>query len=168
MGPHLNNLNAVRIGSPRAITQLILNLMEESSIKLIESGKQKRCFTDISGGIEVLFRIIEDKDGRYDGQIINTGNSESEVSIKRLIEMLLACLEHHPLRDRSPPFAGFHEVESSDYHGKGYQDIEHRRPSIHSVKRCLGWGPKVEMEETIEYMLDFFLRIVEPVDDESS
>ena len=59
MGPRLDNLNAARIGSSRAITQLILNLVEGSPIKLIEGGKQKRCFTDISDGIEALFRITK-------------------------------------------------------------------------------------------------------------
>lgn len=119
MGPRLDNLNAARIGSSRAITQLILNPWKGRR-SLIEGGKQKRCFTDISDGIEALFRIIENKDGRCDGQIINIGNPDNEASIKELAEMLLACFERHPLRDRFPPFAGFREVESSDYYGKGY------------------------------------------------
>ena len=143
---------------------MILNLVEGSPIKLIEGGKQKRCFTDISDGIEALFRIIENKDGRCDGQIINIGNPDNEASIKELAEMLLACFERHPLRDRFPPFAGFREVESSDYYGKGYQDVEHRKPSIRNAKRCLNWVPTVEMEETVEHTLDFFLRTVELTD----
>jgi UDP-4-amino-4-deoxy-L-arabinose formyltransferase/UDP-glucuronic acid dehydrogenase (UDP-4-keto-hexauronic acid decarboxylating) len=161
MGPRLDNLNAARIGSSRAITQLILNLVEGSPIKLIEGGKQKRCFTDISDGIEALFRIIENKDGRCDGQIINIGNPENEASIKELAEMLCDCFERHPLRNQFPPFAGFREVESSDYYGKGYQDVEHRKPSIRNAKRCLDWQPTVEMQQTVEQTLDFFLRTVE-------
>ena len=168
MGPRLDNLNAARIGSSRAITQLILNLVEGSPIKLIEGGKQKRCFTDISDGIEALFRIIENKDGRCDGQIINIGNPDNEASIKELAEMLLDCFERHPLRDRFPPFAGFREVESSDYYGKGYQDVEHRKPSIRNAKRCLDWQPTVEMQQTVEETLDFFLRTVELTDEKSS
>ena len=161
MGPRLDNLNAARIGSSRAITQLILNLVEGSPIKLIEGGKQKRCFTDIGDGIEALFRIIENKDGRCDGQIINIGNPDNEASIKTLAEMLLDCFERHPLRSQFPPFAGFREVESSDYYGKGYQDVEHRKPSIRNAKRCLDWQPTVEMQQTVEQTLDFFLRTVE-------
>lgn len=168
MGPRLDNLNAARIGSSRAITQLILNLVEGSPIKLIEGGKQKRCFTDISDGIEALFRIIENKDGRCDGQIINIGNPDNEASIKELAEMLLDCFERHPLRDRFPPFAGFREVESSDYYGKGYQDVEHRKPSIRNAKRLLDWQPTVEMQQTVEETLDFFLRTVELTDEKSS
>ncbi|THD39873.1 bifunctional UDP-4-amino-4-deoxy-L-arabinose formyltransferase/UDP-glucuronic acid oxidase ArnA, partial [Enterobacteriaceae bacterium ML5] len=48
MGPRLDNLDAARIGSSRAITQLILNLVEGSPIKLVDGGEQKRCFTDIN------------------------------------------------------------------------------------------------------------------------
>lgn len=168
MGPRLDNLNAARIGSSRAITQLILNLVEGSPIKLIEGGKQKRCFTDISDGIEALFRIIENKDGRCDGQIINIGNPDNEASIKELAEMLLDCFERHPLRDRFPPFAGFREVESSDYYGKGYQDVEHRKPSIRNAKRLLDWQPTIEMQQTVEETLDFFLCTVELTDEKAS
>ncbi|WP_033790290.1 bifunctional UDP-4-amino-4-deoxy-L-arabinose formyltransferase/UDP-glucuronic acid oxidase ArnA [Pantoea septica] len=161
MGPRLDNLNAARIGSSRAITQLILNLVEGSPIKLIDGGAQKRCFTDIRDGIEALFRIIENKNGNCDGQIVNIGNPDNEASIKELAEHLLASFERHPLRDRFPPFAGFREVESSSYYGKGYQDVEHRKPSIKNARRLLNWTPTVEMDTTIDNTLDFFLRTVE-------
>ncbi|WP_343550338.1 bifunctional UDP-4-amino-4-deoxy-L-arabinose formyltransferase/UDP-glucuronic acid oxidase ArnA [Pantoea sp.] len=161
MGPRLDNLNAARIGSSRAITQLILNLVEGSPIKLIDGGAQKRCFTDIRDGIEALFRIIENKHNNCDGQIVNIGNPENEASIKELAERLLASFERHPLRSNFPPFAGFREVESSSYYGKGYQDVEHRKPSIKNARRLLDWTPTVEMDTTIDNTLDFFLRTVE-------
>lgn len=164
MGPRLDSLNAARIGSSRAITQLILNLVEGSPIKLIEGGHQKRCFTDIRDGIEALFRIIENKGGRCDGQIINIGNPDNEASIKALAQMLLDSFERHPLRSRFPPFAGFREVESSDYYGKGYQDVEHRKPGIRNAKRCLDWEPTIAMRQTVDETLDFFLRTVELTD----
>ncbi|XXN66581.1 bifunctional UDP-4-amino-4-deoxy-L-arabinose formyltransferase/UDP-glucuronic acid oxidase ArnA (plasmid) [Enterobacter ludwigii] len=161
MGPRLDNLNAARIGSSRAITQLILNLVEGSPIKLIDGGAQKRCFTDIRDGIEALFRIIENKQNNCDGQIVNIGNPDNEASIKELAERLLASFERHPLRSHFPPFAGFREVESSSYYGKGYQDVEHRKPSIKNARRLLDWTPTVEMDITIDNTLDFFLRTVE-------
>ena len=164
MGPRLDNLNAARIGSSRAITQLILNLVEGSPIKLIDGGKQKRCFTDIRDGIEVLYRIIENAGNRCDGEIINIGNPENEASIEELGEMLLASFEKHPLRHYFPPFAGFRVVESSSYYGKGYQDVEHRKPSIRNARRCLDWEPKIDMQETIDETLDFFLRTVDLTD----
>ncbi|MDT7095073.1 bifunctional UDP-4-amino-4-deoxy-L-arabinose formyltransferase/UDP-glucuronic acid oxidase ArnA [Citrobacter amalonaticus] len=161
MGPRLDSLNSARIGSSRAITQLILNLVEGSPIKLIEGGKQKRCFTDIRDGIEALYRIIENAGGRCDGEIINIGNPENEASIKELAEMLLESFDKHPLRHHFPPFAGLLVVESSSYYGKGYQDVEHRKPNIRNAKRCLDWEPTIDMRETVDETLDFFLRSVD-------
>ncbi|MBA0216918.1 bifunctional UDP-4-amino-4-deoxy-L-arabinose formyltransferase/UDP-glucuronic acid oxidase ArnA [Pectobacterium brasiliense] len=162
MGPRLDTLDAARIGSSRAITQLILNLVEGSPIKLVDGGAQKRCFTDIHDGIEALFRIIENRNGQCDGQIINIGNPHNEASIRELGEMLLTSFNAHPLRDRFPPFAGFIDVESSSYYGKGYQDVEHRTPSIRNAKRLLAWEPTVKMDQTVAETLDYFLRTVAP------
>ncbi len=158
MGPRLDNLNAARIGSSRAITQLILNLVEGTPIKLIDGGAQKRCFTDIREGVEALFRIIENKDGLCDGQIINIGNPVNEASIKEMAEILLEKFEAHPLRSHFPPFAGFNAVESFSYYGAGYQDVSHRRPSIRNAQRYINWTPTISTEETIENTLDYFLR----------
>ncbi len=158
MGPRLDNLNAARIGSSRAITQLILNLVEGTPIKLVDGGAQKRCFTDIREGVEALFRIIENKGGRCDGQIINIGNPDNEASIREMAEILLAKFEAHPLRAHFPAFAGFNEVESQSYYGTGYQDVSHRRPSIKNAQRLINWTPTIPTEETIETTLDFFLR----------
>ncbi|MTC28913.1 bifunctional UDP-4-amino-4-deoxy-L-arabinose formyltransferase/UDP-glucuronic acid oxidase ArnA [Providencia alcalifaciens] len=158
MGPRLDSLNSARIGSSRAITQLILNLVEGSPIKLVDGGAQKRCFTDIKDGIEALFRIIENKDGKCDGQIINIGNPTNEASICQLAEMLLESFEKHPARSKFPPFAGFREIESASYYGQGYQDVEHRKPSVENARRLLDWVPTIDMKDTIEETLDFFLQ----------
>jgi UDP-4-amino-4-deoxy-L-arabinose formyltransferase/UDP-glucuronic acid dehydrogenase (UDP-4-keto-hexauronic acid decarboxylating) len=158
IGPRLDSLTSARVGSSRAITQLILNLVEGSPILLIDGGRQKRCFTDIRDGIEGLFRIIENEGGKCDGQIINLGNPSNEASIRELGETLIRMFDTHPLRDRFPPFAGFRDTESSAYYGTGYQDLQHRRPSIRNAKRLLCWEPKVDLETAVSNTLDFFLR----------
>ncbi len=158
MGPRLDRLDSARIGSSRAITQLILNLVEGTPIRLFDGGEQKRCFTDIADGIEALARIIDNENGVCDGQIINIGNPENEASIRQLGEELLRQFEAHPLRHNFPPFAGFRDVESKAFYGTGYQDVAHRKPSIDNAKRLLNWEPTVEMSETIGNTLDFFLR----------
>ncbi|MEB0039611.1 MULTISPECIES: bifunctional UDP-4-amino-4-deoxy-L-arabinose formyltransferase/UDP-glucuronic acid oxidase ArnA [unclassified Pseudomonas] len=158
MGPRLDRLDSARIGSSRAITQLILNLVEGTPIRLFDGGEQKRCFTDIADGIEALARIIDNENDACNGQIINIGNPDNEASIRQLGEELLRQFEAHPLRANFPPFAGFRDVESKAFYGTGYQDVSHRKPSIHNAKRLLNWEPTVEMSETIGNTLDFFLR----------
>ncbi|MBS4089671.1 bifunctional UDP-4-amino-4-deoxy-L-arabinose formyltransferase/UDP-glucuronic acid oxidase ArnA [Pseudomonas rustica] len=158
MGPRLDRLDSARIGSSRAITQLILNLVEGTPIRLFDGGEQKRCFTDIADGVEALARIIDNDNDVCNGQIINIGNPDNEASIRQLGEELLLQFEAHPLRSNFPPFAGFRDVESKAFYGAGYQDVEHRKPSIANAKRLLDWTPTVEMRETIGNTLDFFLR----------
>ena len=158
IGPRLDSLMSARIGSSRAITQLILNLVEGTPIQLIDSGNQKRCFTDVSDGVECLFRIIENEGRVCDGRIINIGNPENEASIRDLAELLVSKFNEHPLHSKFPPFAGFREVESRAYYGEGYQDMDHRKPSIQNARRLLNWNPAVELEQSVEETLDFFLR----------
>lgn len=157
MGPRLDRLDSARIGSSRAITQLILHLVEGTPIRLVDGGEQKRCFTDVQDGIEALARIIENRDGLCDGQIINIGNPDNEASIRQLGEELLRQFEAHPLRGHFPPFAGFRDVESQAFYGTGYQDVSHRKPSIDNARRLLDWEPGTELSITIGKTLDFFL-----------
>ncbi len=157
MGPKLDSLTSARIGSSRAITQLILNLVQGNPIQLIDGGAQKRCFTHVTDGIECLYRIIENEGGRCDGKIINIGNPDNEASIRELAEILVAKFEKHPLRRKFPPFAGYKEVESGAFYGEGYQDCQHRKPSIKNAGRYCDWRPVVPLDESIEKTLDFFL-----------
>ncbi len=158
IGPRLDSLASARIGSSRAITQLILNLAEGTPIQLIDGGDQKRCFTDVEDGVECLCRIIENRGGVCDGRIINIGNPDNEVSIKELAEMLVEKFQEHPLKSKFPPFAGFRELESVSYYGAGYQDVQHRKPLIRNARNLLNWTPNVVLEQSVEKTLDFFLR----------
>lgn len=158
IGPRLDRLDSARVGSSRAITQMIFNLVEGTPIQLIDGGLQKRCFTAVEDGIEGLYRIIVDKNGACDGAIMNLGNPEGELSIKELAEILVAAFEKHPLRDRFPPFAGYCVIEGTAYYGKGYQDVLSRRPSIAKAERLLDWKPRIDPRVAIGETLDFFLR----------
>lgn len=158
IGPRLDSLDSARLGSSRAITQLALNLVEGTPINLVDGGEQKRCFTDVTDGVECLFRIIENKNNVCEKGIFNIGNPDNEASIKELAEMVVKVFEEHPLRDRFPKFAGYQVTQSADYYGKGYQDVIHRKPSIRKARELLGWEPKVSMLDSARTTMDFFLR----------
>lgn len=158
IGPKLDSLQAARIGSSRVITQFILNLVDGSPIRLVDGGLQKRCFTDVKDGIECLFRIIENKENRCDGQIFNIGNPDNEYSMKELCETLHEQFAAHPLRSHFPPLCGIQNIEARAFYGPGYQDLQHRRPSIKQARTILGWNPKISFEQSVSETLDYFLR----------
>ena len=157
IGPRLDSLESARIGSSRAITQLILNLTEGTPIKLVDGGRQMRCFTDVKDGVECLFRIIENPCNACDGGIFNIGNPDNEASIETLATLLIEQFGKHPLREHFPPLAGVRKVESRSYYGSGYEDVQHRKPSIENAKRLLGWTPRVPLDQSVAETLDFFL-----------
>jgi UDP-4-amino-4-deoxy-L-arabinose formyltransferase / UDP-glucuronic acid dehydrogenase (UDP-4-keto-hexauronic acid decarboxylating) len=158
IGPRLDSLDSARMGSSRAITQLVLNLVEGTPICLVDGGEQKRCFTDVKDGIECLFRIIENKDNVCVNGIFNIGNPENEASIKELAEMVVAAFDAHPLRSMFPKFAGYQSTRSEDYYGKGYQDVVHRKPCIRKARELLSWEPKIGMRQSVNETIDFFIR----------
>ncbi|RJX29692.1 MAG: bifunctional UDP-4-amino-4-deoxy-L-arabinose formyltransferase/UDP-glucuronic acid oxidase ArnA [Desulfurivibrio sp.] len=157
VGPRLDSLMSARIGSSRVITQLILNLVEGTPIRLVDGGSQRRCFTDVKDGVECLFRIIENKDNCCDSRIFNIGNPTNEASISELAHILVEKFEKHPLRAKFPPLAGIRSIEARAFYGSGYEDVQHRRPSIRQANRLLGWQPTVPLEQSIEETLDYFL-----------
>ncbi|OIP50393.1 MAG: bifunctional UDP-glucuronic acid oxidase/UDP-4-amino-4-deoxy-L-arabinose formyltransferase [Deltaproteobacteria bacterium CG_4_10_14_3_um_filter_60_8] len=158
VGPRLDSLASARVGSSRVITQLILNLVEGTPIRLVDGGSQKRCFTDVKDGVECLYRIIENKDNACNGKIFNIGNPDNEASIAELADILVEKFNKHPLRDKFPPFAGIRPVEARAFYGSGYQDVLHRRPSIRQARTILGWQPTVGIDQMVEETLDYFLR----------
>jgi UDP-4-amino-4-deoxy-L-arabinose formyltransferase / UDP-glucuronic acid dehydrogenase (UDP-4-keto-hexauronic acid decarboxylating) len=160
IGPKLDSLQSARIGSSRVITQFILNLVEGSPIRLVDGGRQKRCFTDVKDGVECLMRIIEDRQGKCNGRIFNIGNPDNEFSMRDLADMLKAKFGVHPLRSHFPPDGGLQYVEAQAFYGSGYQDVQHRRPSIRQARDILGWEPRVPLEQSVEKTLDFFLKDV--------
>ena len=158
IGPRLDTLEGAKQGRARVITQFILNLVRGDPLLLVDGGEQRRCFTDVHDGVECLYRIVRDRDGRCDGKVINIGNPDGEASIRKLAETLVACFERHPLRDRFPAFAGIRSVGNATYYGRGYQDCQHRKPSIGNAEKYCDWRPSTPFVRSVESTLDFFLR----------
>ncbi|XPE56414.1 hypothetical protein ACNKHW_14440 [Shigella flexneri] len=128
----------------------------------MDGGKQKRCFTDIRDGIEALYRIIENGGDRCDGEIINIGNPENEASIRNWAR----CCWRASTTSAAPSFptvCGFSRCGSSSYYGKGYQDVEHRKPSIR-MPTAAWTGSRKLICRRIDETLDFFLRTVDLTD----
>ena len=138
--------------------RFISNLVEGSPIRLVDGGGQKRCFTDVTDGVECLYRIVENNSGRCDGRIFNIGNPDNECSMADLADLLRERFAAHPLRPHFPPDAGVRLMEAQAFYGAGYQDVQHRRPSIRQARTLLGWTPGVPLERSVEQTLDYFLR----------
>lgn len=157
IGPKLDDIYAAKEGSSRVLTQFIVNLVTGEPIRLVDGGEQKRCFTWVEDGVDLLMRIIENPGGVCDGEIFNVGNPYNECSVIELARKLAAIHDAH--HDRVPNFvpARLESVSSDTYFGKGYQDMVARKPSIKKAQRLLGWEPKTTLDEALERTYEAFL-----------
>jgi UDP-4-amino-4-deoxy-L-arabinose formyltransferase/UDP-glucuronic acid dehydrogenase (UDP-4-keto-hexauronic acid decarboxylating) len=48
--------------------------------------------------------------------------------------------------------------KAGSYYGKGYEDVQHRKPSIRNAQKVLKWTPRIPIEQSVKETLDFFLR----------
>ncbi len=167
IGPKLDDLTLEpeKEGSSRVVTQFISSLFRGDTIKLVDGGTQKRCFTYVDDGIACLMKIIENKNGVCDGHIFNIGNPRNEATVKELANKLKDLFTKHPAAKQYKKISEIVEVSSGEFYGKGYQDIDFRVPSIRKAREIIGWEPKVDLDtalkKTIEYYLESNIKIEE-------
>ncbi len=157
IGPKLDDINAAKEGSSRVVTQFIINLHHREPIKLVDGGRQTRCFTWVEDGIDCLMKIIENPGGAADGQIFNIGNPANNCSIRDLAYKLKDMFMHHPDHVNDDRCSEIIEVGHEEHYGRGYQDILNRRPSIDKARRILGWEPKTGLDQALGDTLNYFL-----------
>ncbi|MCS7281416.1 MAG: bifunctional UDP-4-keto-pentose/UDP-xylose synthase [Desulfobacterota bacterium] len=162
IGPKLDELTLEpeKEGSSRVVTQFISNLLLGESIKLVDGGWQRRCFTYVDDGLDCLLKIIENEDNRCDGEIFNIGNPNNDITIRELAYKLREIFINHPNNKKPDKVPEIVEVSSKDFYGEGYQDMSFRVPSIEKAKRILGWEPKVSLDEALKKTLDYYLDLV--------
>lgn len=159
IGPKLDELTSdpEKEGSSRVVTQFISSLILSEPIRLVDGGLQRRCFTYVDDGIECLMKIIEDKDGRFNGEIFNIGNPKNEATIKELANKLKELFISHPSTKHYKKHSEIMEVYSKEFYGEGYQDIDFRVPSIKKARELIGWEPKVDLDTALKKTLKYYL-----------
>ncbi|MFO1294071.1 MAG: bifunctional UDP-4-keto-pentose/UDP-xylose synthase [Rubrivivax sp.] len=161
IGPGLDSLHAAKEGSSRVITQFLGHIVRGEPIQLVDGGAQRRCFTDVSDGIDALHRILVNEGGRADGGIFNIGNPANDLSVRELAELMLAMALERPEFAESARRVRLEETTAGAYYGSGYQDVERRVPSIASTQAALGWTPRVSMRAALERLFDHYRSEVE-------
>ncbi|HVY06400.1 MAG TPA: bifunctional UDP-4-keto-pentose/UDP-xylose synthase [Burkholderiales bacterium] len=156
IGSGLDNINTPKEGSSRVITQFLGHIVRGEPIRLVDGGGQRRTFTYIDDGIEVLMKIIENRDGIASGKIYNVGNPVNNHSVRELAQMMLDLALTYPEFKDAASRVRMVDVSSEAYYGSGYQDMQNRVPAIANTRSELGWEPKVGMKQALKLIFDAY------------
>lgn len=156
IGAGLDSLHTPKEGSSRVVTQFLGHIARGEPIKLVDGGRQRRSFTDVSDGVAALMRIIENREGRAAGKIYNIGNPANDLSVRELAELMLEIAREFPEYQRGAERVQLVEVSSGAYYGQGYQDIQTRVPWIENTKQELDWAPQVPVREALRRIFEAY------------
>lgn len=156
VGPRLDSFKDAEERSARLITQIIYDILYRGEITIVDGGVSRRSFTWVGDAIEGLAAIIEDKDGKADGEIFNIGSPCNNYSVKELAEMIIDEMKYFPEFAEKAANAVLVDIPSGSYYGNSYEDMKNRVPSIDKMERLLGWKPKTGMWEMIRLTLAWY------------
>ena len=156
IGSGQDSLHTQKEGSSRVVTQFLGHIARGEDIKLVDGGLQRRSFTDVSDGVSALVKIIENRNDVAQGKIYNIGNPENDLSIKELATLMLEMSYHYPEYEEQARNVNIVEVSSTDYYGKGYQDIQSRVPYIENTCVELEWAPVVAVKTALETIMNTY------------
>lgn len=158
IGPTQDDIHNPPQGGVRVITQFISNIFYGQNLHLVDGGKQRRSFTFIDDAISALIKIIENQDGGAEGKIFNIGNPKNDAAIVEIANKILTLAQNYPKYTATSKKIKIITTSAKNYYGGGYQDVEHRVPSIKRAQEILGWQPKTSLDLALKKTMDYYLK----------
>lgn len=108
------------------------------------TGKQTRCFADVSDVVDAFLKLMENP--ACEGEIFNVGTTES-ISISDLAAKVKTMC-------RSKSRIDYMSYE--DAFEEGFEDMMNRIPNLDKIKEFIGYEPKKRLEEIINRMIHYY------------
>jgi len=96
--------------------------------------------------------------------IERTAESDEELALclrrvcGELAKQIVEVCREFPVYRHLAEAAQIVTVDSGDYYGKYYQDIQSRVPSIKAAKDKLGWSPSTDLRTAIRRTLEYHVK----------
>lgn len=136
--PH--NIYGPRMGYDHVIPQFISRILERQNPFKLYGGDQTRAFCFIDDFV-IGLRLIGESP-LTDGQIINLGNDQEEVSISDLASRLFDLSGFHPRLENFPAPEG---------------SVHRRCPDITKAREVVGFCPQTNLEAGLRKTYDWYL-----------
>lgn len=128
------------------IPTFIKQALSGRDITVFGDGKQTRSFTYISDLIDVIVKLHEIKSAY--GRVFNIGGEE-EISISELAKLI---------KSKSGSDSRIVYIPYDEAYEKGFEDMMRRVPDVTKIKKLAGFKPSLNMEQTVEKIIEYFRR----------
>ena len=156
IGPKIDFLLHEKEGVPRVFSFFMDALLTGGTMKLVDGGTARRCYTYIDDAVEATYRVVENKGGVCDRQIFNIGSPYNETSIRQMAETM-RDIYTEKFRDPQVKLPEIISVPGEEFYGHGYDDSDRRIPDITKARTLLGWEPKWSMRDLLETTMAYYV-----------
>ena len=116
----------------------------DQPIVIYGSGKQSRCFADVSDVVDAFIALMEDK--KCEGEIFNVGTTES-ISIEELAMKVKQMCDSK---------SKIEYMSYADAFEEGFEDMMNRMPDLTKIKEFIGYEPKYKLDDIINRMITYY------------
>ena len=126
------------------LPSFVQQALSGSPITVFGDGTQSRSFTYVGDVVECLLKLVSEP--KAVGQVFNIGNKE-EVTILKLAEIVKSLTASASPIEFIPYDQAYEE---------GFEDMPRRVPDLTKVRELVGYEPKVQLNEIITKVIDYF------------
>jgi nucleoside-diphosphate-sugar epimerase len=126
------------------IPTFVRQALANQPITVYGDGTQSRSFTYVGDVVQGLISLVEEP--RAVGEVFNVGHGE-EIAIGALAERVkaLACSRSSIVK-----------IPYDQAYEEGFEDMPRRVPDIRKIRALVGYEPKVNLDEILVKVIDYF------------
>lgn len=128
------------------IPTFVQSALLDKPLPVFGTGNQSRSFTHIDDVVGAMIALMECD--AAEGQIVNVGSGE-EITINDLARKIIAFTKSESTIEYIPYERAY---------GKGFEDMERRRPDLTKIKELIRYSPKRNIDDIIKSVIDYYER----------
>jgi len=126
------------------VPKFIKAALLDQPIVIYGTGKQTRCFADVSDVVDAFLKLMADK--KCEGEIFNVGTTES-ISIEDLALKI---------KEKCGSKSKIEYMSYEDAFEDGFEDMMNRMPALDKIKEYIGYEPRYKLDDIIDRMIDYY------------
>jgi UDP-glucose 4-epimerase len=125
------------------VPRFVHSALKNEPIQIYGSGKQSRCFCNVSDVVGALLKLIDCPQAV--GQVINIGTTES-ASIEELADMIIDMTGSRSQKEY---------LTYEQAYGRPFDDMLRRVPDLSKINRLIGYEPTLTLRQTLQQVIDY-------------